>query len=355
MQPQSDPTGVRRIACLAVVVSVMCMLAAPGPASATGTWNLIWEENFDDGCADGWTLACCTPYDEVCVRPIGQSAALYGRSPAAQDANAKRPGTAPVQNHGGFTATSPDLAEMGLTFQQDYVIQFKYMLPEAACWTYVLASRPGLLVIENTVGDVARLGMLDHQHGNFQYVTDLTVGEWVDIKLRADPSPGNGLCNYQLFVDGTLVSAGTREDCLQYTGLQVMDVPARIAHEPVDPRDATPCFGAGYWDDFKVLVYEPDERGGNGRDRHVDIVPSPFNPMTSIKFEMEKPGRVSVSVFDVSGRLVRVLCNELRPAGLQVLEWNGRDDRGADVASGSYLVRVQTDGGQAVSRAVLVR
>lgn len=359
MHFERNTLGVRCCACLAVLVIALWALASTDPAMASGTWTLAWEENFDDGCANGWTLTCCTRSDVICVQPTGQSQALYGRSPAPEVLPSKRPGLpGPIHTHGGFTASSPDLRALGVDFRYPYTIEFRYRIPnnEDVRWSYVLASRPALLVIEDTVDGVARLGLLDTNHANFQHVADLAVGgDWVDIKVRADPSPMAGLCNYKLFVDGDLVSAGTREDCLQYPGVQVMDLPHRIAHEPVEPGTAGATYGAGWWDDFKVRTFLPDERTRDSRDLDIDVGPSPFNPRTTIKCAMPEPGRLHVTIFDVAGRMVRVLCDEQRPAGLQVLEWNGRDDRGADVASGSYLVRVQTDGGQAVARAVLVR
>jgi len=67
--------------------------------------------------------------------------------------------------------------------------------------------------------------------------------------------------------------------------------------------------------------------------------PNPFNPQTSISFGLKAMGAVSLRIYDATGRLVRVLVDEARPAGNYTELWDGRDSRGAAVASGLYFYR----------------
>jgi hypothetical protein len=70
-------------------------------------------------------------------------------------------------------------------------------------------------------------------------------------------------------------------------------------------------------------------------------VPNPFNPTTTIRYDVPNGGaRVSIAVFDVTGRRVRSLVDEARPAGEQSVIWDGRDDGGRTVASGVYFYRM---------------
>lgn len=78
----------------------------------------------------------------------------------------------------------------------------------------------------------------------------------------------------------------------------------------------------------------------------VTAAPNPFNPRTSILFEVARPGQVRVDVFDLRGALVRSLLDEPRAAGPVLLVWDGLDAAGHPVASGAYHARVET-GGQA--------
>lgn len=68
--------------------------------------------------------------------------------------------------------------------------------------------------------------------------------------------------------------------------------------------------------------------------------PNPFNPKTTIQYQIPHSGDVSLKVYDVRGRLVRTLVAGFQPAGRQAVEWDGTDERGAKVASGSYVYRV---------------
>ena len=69
-------------------------------------------------------------------------------------------------------------------------------------------------------------------------------------------------------------------------------------------------------------------------------VPNPFNPMTEIRFELDRPQQVRVTVYDVTGRLVKVLTDGPMEAGPQMRIWQGRDSGGRQVPSGVYYVRM---------------
>jgi subtilisin-like proprotein convertase family protein len=69
--------------------------------------------------------------------------------------------------------------------------------------------------------------------------------------------------------------------------------------------------------------------------------PNPFNPSTTISFAVpENAGQVTLAIFDVSGRLVRTLESGSLGAGTYTREWNGRDDMGRAVGSGTYFYRL---------------
>jgi hypothetical protein len=65
--------------------------------------------------------------------------------------------------------------------------------------------------------------------------------------------------------------------------------------------------------------------------------PNPFNPVTSISFGLKEPGHVKLRIYDVSGRLVRVLVDERRDAGRYTEVWDGLDNKSATVSSGVYF------------------
>lgn len=82
--------------------------------------------------------------------------------------------------------------------------------------------------------------------------------------------------------------------------------------------------------------------------------PNPFNPQTVIRYSLPHGNeRMALRIFDLHGRSVRTLKDEHGKAGHYSLEWNGRDDDGARVASGVYFYRLK-QGRQVVERKMIL-
>ncbi|MBN1480321.1 T9SS C-terminal target domain-containing protein [candidate division KSB1 bacterium] len=71
--------------------------------------------------------------------------------------------------------------------------------------------------------------------------------------------------------------------------------------------------------------------------------PNPFNAQTVIRYELPLSSDISLDVFNMQGKKVRTLETGEQSPGLHTLIWDGRDDFGADVASGVYLYRMRAD------------
>ena len=85
------------------------------------------------------------------------------------------------------------------------------------------------------------------------------------------------------------------------------------------------------------------------------IRPNPFNPMTTITMALPRSERVRLAVFDLRGRLVRVLVDEERAAGDHDVIWTGLDDRGHQVVSGVYVCRMAAGSFRESRRMTLVK
>jgi hypothetical protein len=83
--------------------------------------------------------------------------------------------------------------------------------------------------------------------------------------------------------------------------------------------------------------------------------PNPFNPMTRIAYELPYAAAVRLTIHDPGGRLVRTLDAGRRSAGRHVLLWDGRDDRGRGMPSGTYLYRISGGGDTTARKLTLVR
>ena len=70
--------------------------------------------------------------------------------------------------------------------------------------------------------------------------------------------------------------------------------------------------------------------------------PNPFNPSTTISFDLPKREAVKLTVFDITGRVVRTLLDKQLAAGTHHVTWDGKNEAGHPVASGVYLFRLST-------------
>lgn len=87
----------------------------------------------------------------------------------------------------------------------------------------------------------------------------------------------------------------------------------------------------------------------------VRAMPNPFNPRTTIVFEVPARGEVSLVVYDARGRQIRTLQTGVLEAGEHSRIWDGRADDGAEVASGVYFVSALGAGSAAAARVVLLK
>jgi hypothetical protein len=83
--------------------------------------------------------------------------------------------------------------------------------------------------------------------------------------------------------------------------------------------------------------------------------PNPFNPRTVISFSVAQRGKVELNIYDVSGRLVRQLRNEVMDAGQQNVVWDGADDAGHKVTSGIYWSSLSVGDYTSTKKMVLIK
>ena len=83
--------------------------------------------------------------------------------------------------------------------------------------------------------------------------------------------------------------------------------------------------------------------------------PNPFNPTTTIRFDLKHNGRVRICIYDVTGRLVRVLSDSYRTAGSHEAVWDGRNGHGRRVSTGVYLCTLEAGGVSSSRKLILLR
>ena len=109
---------------------------------------------------------------------------------------------------------------------------------------------------------------------------------------------------------------------------------------------------------FEDTISEADNRaipGSSVQARLLSNHPNPFNPVTTIFFELSADAMVSLKVYDAAGGLIKTLVAGWRPAGVQSTTWLGDDDKGRAMGSGVYFSCLTMDGTRDVRKMILLR
>ena len=83
--------------------------------------------------------------------------------------------------------------------------------------------------------------------------------------------------------------------------------------------------------------------------------PNPFNPTTKIAFALQQNSYVSLKIYNMLGREIKSLLNAEMLAGNHSIDWNGEDNNGFKVASGTYIYKMTAGNFMAVKKMVLIK
>lgn len=83
--------------------------------------------------------------------------------------------------------------------------------------------------------------------------------------------------------------------------------------------------------------------------------PNPFNPTTSIRFQLPKRSQVSIKIYDILGQEIRTLVNKDFEAGYHIVTWDGLNNSGIKVTSGVYLYRMEAGDFVKVRKALFLK
>jgi C1A family cysteine protease len=83
--------------------------------------------------------------------------------------------------------------------------------------------------------------------------------------------------------------------------------------------------------------------------------PNPFNGTTTIPYAVERPGTVTIAIYDITGRLVTVLKRDTHEPGVYTVEWDGTGGEGGGAAPGVYFCRIEASGFSDTRKIVYIR
>ena len=118
-------------------------------------------------------------------------------------------------------------------------------------------------------------------------------------------------------------------------------------------------------DDYRIKVRNLESNAYDYSDYYFDIIagtlidddivipsttklvgnfPNPFNPTTTIQYDLNKSGFVQIEIFNVKGQKIKSLVNQNQTAGNQSVIWNGVNEKGVNVGSGLFLYKLVFNG-----------
>lgn len=212
--------------------------------------------------------------------------------------------------------------------------------------------------------------------------SNITWGSWIPTGLtgcRRVPS-GADEFNKVLWVIGGQVSGGQLDRTLSYDPYTdvwtdwAMPKPAPICNVTPLPITTTAAgdigvfvgggYTSGYVDDHEVfhtgayvgIVERPDDETTSSMFGFAPNMPNPTKGFAPITYTTIMSGKVSMNVYDNTGRLVRTLVDRaIEPAGTKTVYWNHKDNNHREVANGIYFIRLEAEENTATHKLVLVK
>jgi poly-gamma-glutamate capsule biosynthesis protein CapA/YwtB (metallophosphatase superfamily) len=113
---------------------------------------------------------------------------------------------------------------------------------------------------------------------------------------------------------------------------------------------------------YEETVFSPNvtamraDRAGRELDfRSFLSYPNPCRSGSAIRYNLTRAAKVTLKVYDVLGREVKLLVDEAQTPGMKTVVWDGRDDQGREVSSGIYFIKLVTENGSFASKAILLK
>ena len=84
------------------------------------------------------------------------------------------------------------------------------------------------------------------------------------------------------------------------------------------------------------------------------IIKDPFNPIANIQFAISQISQTKLSIYDLNGRLVNILVDDMLNPGHYISVWSGVDRKGYQVSSGIYLSVLEAQGREIQTRKIVL-
>ena len=178
-------------------------------------------------------------------------------------------------------------------------------------------------------------------------------------------------CWADYYLNGELINCSSSVDCLNLTGIDfgvcamvlgigwVNDNCASISGcgWVVDSVDYSDAFFNSMNDCIEAcLPASNDEIIQLHHSFYLDNnYPNPFNPVTTLRYDLSENSLVTITIYDMLGRKVKTLINQTQDAGYKSIIWNATNDYGKPVSAGIYLYQIQAGDYISTKKMVLLK
>jgi len=146
---------------------------------------------------------------------------------------------------------------------------------------------------------------------NNLYHLDLMNNELTDIPET--------ICN--IYDNLTVFSIGLNDICPPYPD---------CIEDNMGEQDTTNCDQVSIIDETLPIIHNL-----------YNAYPNPFNPVTTLRYDLSENGYVNIIIYDMLGRQVKTLINQTQDPGYKSIIWNATNDYGKPVSAGIYLYQIQ--------------
>ncbi len=164
-----------------------------------------------------------------------------------------------------------------------------------------------------------------------------------DLVCKAYDIVGNILNNVDLEIYGPedTLTGTIANDSLIFTNVPYGTYEGWATYPGQDPVFATDELSADNHSlVFTIDITSVDETAMKEEELH--IFPNPFSAFIEISLKINHDGNCNLIIVDIGGRPVRTLYNGMLPSGINILQWDGKNDDGQEVSPGIYLLLYQT-------------
>jgi len=182
----------------------------------------------------------------------------------------------------------------------------------------------------------------------------LEPGGFLLVWCDNDPEDGPLHATFKLAAGGESVGLYLNDE----GGVVVVDS-RTFAAQTTDVSEGRSVDGGPIWTNFTTPTPEASNLLVAVADIPTPLAlsawPNPFNPSCRFSVNIPQTGPVYLALYDLAGRRVRVLADKVLPAGSQAIHFDGRNDRGALLASGVYHAVLRAGSTQTVIKVAMVR